>query len=239
MGARILLVEDDDALAEGLVRQLRRAGLEVERIADGDDAVRAELSRFDLAILDLMLPGTYGLDVLKRWRAREDGGAIPVVLLTARDHTADKVRGLSLGADDYVTKPFYPEELIARIHARLRRTGATSATDVLRVGPLALDRAAHQVTLEGNLLDLAPAEHAILLHLAERAGRAVTRADLASAVRDGDGDDGEGRSLDVHVSRIRKKLGTHEGHLATVWGIGYRLDATPREARAARKRSEP
>ncbi len=237
MGARILLVEDDDALAEGLVRQLRRAGLEVERIADGDDAVRADLSRFDLAILDLMLPGTYGLDVLKRWRAREDGGAIPVVLLTARDHTADKVRGLSLGADDYVTKPFYPEELIARIHARLRRAGATSATDVLRVGPLEIDRAAHAVKLEGVTLDLAPAEHAILVHLAERAGRAVTRADLAGAVHDRD-DDGEGRSLDVHVSRIRKKLGAHEGHLATVWGIGYRLDTAARAARSPRKKAD-
>ena len=238
MGARILLVEDDDALAEGLVRQLRRAGLEVERIADGDDALRAELSRFDLAILDLMLPGTYGLDVLKRWRAREDGGAIPVVLLTARDHTADKVRGLSLGADDYVTKPFYPEELIARIHARLRRTASASATELLHVGPLEIDRSAHEVRLDGTSLELAPAEHAILVHLAERAGRAVTRADLVAAASDRD-DDGEGRSLDVHVSRLRKKLGAHEGHLATVWGIGYRLDATPREPRAGRKKGEP
>jgi two-component system response regulator MtrA len=203
--------------------------------ADGDAAVGVPLARFDLAILDLMLPGTYGLDVLKRWRARGDEGAIPVVLLTARDHTADKVRGLSLGADDYVTKPFYPEELIARIHARLRRSGAASKSDALRVGPLEIDRAAHEARLDGAPLELTPVELAILVHLAERAGRAVPRADLASAVLDRE-DEGSERTLDVHVSRIRKKLGAREAHLATVWGIGYRLDPEPRAGRG--KKSE-
>jgi two-component system response regulator MtrA len=234
MTTRILLVEDDDALAEGLARQLRRAGFEVERVANGDAALEVALARFDLAILDLMLPGTYGLDVLKRWRAREDG-ALPVVLLTARDHTADKVRGLSLGADDYVTKPFYPEELVARIHARLRRTGAAAKTDRLRVGPLEIDREARRASVAGEAMDLTPVELAILIHLAERAGRAVARADLASAVLDRE-DEGSERTLDVHVSRIRKKLGVHETHLATVWGIGYRLDAEARAGRA--KKSE-
>jgi two-component system response regulator MtrA len=230
MSAKILVVEDDEALAEGLVRQLRRAGFSVDHVADGDAALAVDLRGFDLAILDLMLPGTYGLDVLKRWRAREDGESIPVVLLTARDHTADKVRGLSLGADDYVTKPFYPEELVARVHARLRRTKSGAATDVMRVGPIEIDRAAREVRVGGSALDLTPVEHAILVHLAERMGRAVTRADLASAVLDRE-DEAEGRALDVHVSRIRKKLGVHDGHLATVWGIGYRLDAEPRAAK--------
>jgi DNA-binding response OmpR family regulator len=230
MTARILLVEDDDALAEGLVRQLRRAGFSVDRLADGDAALGVELTRFDLAILDLMLPGTYGLDVLKRWRASEEGAAIPVVLLTARDHTADKVRGLSLGADDYVTKPFYPEELVARIHARLRRTRGGGSSGAQRVGPIEIDDEAREVRVDGAPIELTPVEHAILAHLAERAGRAVTRADLAAAVLDRE-DEAEGRALDVHVSRIRKKLGAREAHLATVWGIGYRLDAEPRPTR--------
>jgi two-component system response regulator MtrA len=230
MSARILLVEDDAALAEGLARQLRRAGFTVEHVADGDAALGVELTRFDLAILDLMLPGTYGLDVLKRWRGRADGEAIPVVLLTARDHMADKVRGLSLGADDYVTKPFYPEELVARIHARLRRTKAGAAGELLRVGPIEIDRGAREVRVGGRALELTPVEHAIVEHLAERAGRAVTRVDLAAAVLDRE-EEAEGRALDVHVSRIRKKLGDHEAHLATVWGIGYRLDETPRPPR--------
>lgn len=209
------------------MRQLRRAGFLVEHVADGDAARDLDLSGFDLAILDLMLPGTYGLDVLKRWRSREDGEAIPVVLLTARDHMADKVRGLSLGADDYVTKPFYPEELVARIHARLRRTKASAVSELLRVGPIELDRGAREVRVGGAALELTPVEYAILVHLAERVGRAVTRADLAQAVLDRE-DEAEGRALDVHVSRIRKKLGAHDAHLATVWGIGYRLDPTPR-----------
>jgi two-component system response regulator MtrA len=215
-----LVVEDDDALAEGLSRHLRRAGFEVERVADGDEARAMSLAGFDLAVLDLMLPGTYGLDVLKAWRARGDEGALPVVLLTARDHTADKVRGLSLGADDYVTKPFHPEELIARLRARLRRA-KPAATDTIVIGPLSLDREARVVRLEGAELDLAPIERAILFHLGERAGRAIARADLAEAVLDRDDE----RGLDAHVSRLRKKLGTHAGVLATVWGIGYRLEA--------------
>ena len=230
MSARLLLVEDDEALAEGLVRQLRRAGFSVERLADGDAALGVELDRFDLAILDLMLPGTYGLDVLKRWRARGEWSAIPVVLLTARDHMADKVRGLSLGADDYVTKPFYPEELVARIHARLRGTRAVASTGTTRVGPIEIDLAAREVRVDGALVELTPVEHTILAHLAARAGRAVTRADLAEAALARE-EEADGRALDVHVSRIRKKLGAREPHLATVWGIGYRLDAEPRTPR--------
>ncbi len=214
------------------MRQLRRAGFSVERVSDGDEAMRVALASFDLAILDLMLPGAYGLDVLKGWRAREDGASIPVVLLTARDHTSDKVRGLSLGADDYVTKPFYPEELVARIHARLRRAKAAPEGDALRVGAIEVDEGAREARVEGQPVELTPAEFSILLYLARRAGRAVTRADLALAVLDRE-DELEGRALDVHVSRIRKKLGAHEKQLATVWGIGYRLDATPRPGRKA------
>ncbi len=234
MSARVLLVEDDDALAESLARQLGRAGLEVERVADGDDALGVDLSRFDLAILDLMLPGTYGLDVLKRWRASgPEGAELPVILLTARDHTADKVRGLSLGADDYVTKPFYPEELLARIQARLRRAKATTAS-VLRVGAIELDLEAHEARADGAPLELTRVELAILVYLAERIGRAISRSELALAALDRE-EAGSDRALDVHVSRIRKKLGASAEQLATVWGIGYRLESEPRRER---KKSE-
>lgn len=224
----ILLVEDDDALAEGLVQQLQRAGFRVTRLADGDEALTAELEGFDLAILDLMLPGTYGLDVLKRWRSTGGRGAeLPVILLTARDHTADKVRGLSLGADDYVTKPFYPEELLARIHARLRR-GKPAASAAIVLGALTIDPEARSARVHGEALDLTRVELDVLLYLAARVGRAIARSEIVDAVLDRH-DENADRALDVHVSRIRKKLGAAADHLATVWGIGYRLEAEPKK----------
>ena len=228
MAPRLLLVEDDDALAENLARQLGRAGFQVERVADGDAALHVALERYDLALLDLMLPGTYGLDVLKRWRSGDGPGAsVPVILLTARDHTSDKVRGLSLGADDYVTKPFYPEELVARVHACLRRAHGTSPRS-LEAGPLHLDPQAREARLDGVPMSLTRAELDVLLYLAARPGRAIARSEIVEAVLDRHDDAGE-RALDVHVSRLRKKLGAHAALLATVWGIGYRLDVQPRE----------
>lgn len=216
--ARILVVEDDDALAAELVRQLERAGHAPTRIGDGELAARAELDRFDLAILDLMLPGRYGLDVLKGWRARSE---IPVLLLTARDHTADKVRGLGLGADDYITKPFWPEELLARVGARLRRGGARGGP--VRVGRLVIDVGRDEVSVDGVRIELTRVERAILFTLAERPDHSVTRALLADRALERESAEPE-RTIDVHVSRIRKKLGDASSPIKTVWGVGYRLE---------------
>jgi two-component system response regulator MtrA len=162
-----------------------------------------------------MLPGTYGLDLLKLYRERSD---VPVLILSARNETADKVRGLELGADDYLTKPFWPKELVARVNARLRRPMLTRG-DALVIGPIRIDTGARTVELNGARLDLTPAEHDILATLARRPDMAVTRSDLAEAALDL----GSERTLDVHVSRLRKKLGDASKHLETVWGIGYRL----------------
>lgn len=223
MSARILIVEDDDAIAAALEKQLGRAGFTCTRMANGDDALLIETG-FDLAILDLMLPGTYGLDVLKRWRQGEASlREMPVILLTARDHTADKVRGLSLGADDYVTKPFYPEELLARVQARLRRRASTSTAEAIDVGPLQINAELREVRLHGEALDLTRAELEILLHLGKRLGHAVSRAELAELALDREDDLSGERALDVHMSRIRKKLGKESAMISTVWGIGYRL----------------
>jgi two-component system response regulator MtrA len=163
-----------------------------------------------------MLPGAYGLDVLKRLREDHD---VPVLILSARNETADKVRSLQLGADDYVTKPFWPEEFLARVRARLRRP-VLQREGVLRAGPLALDLGARRVEVEGESVDLTRAEFEILAALARRAGSAVARSWLLEAL-----EAGTERTLDVHVSRLRKKLGGAGQLIKTVWNIGYRLDA--------------
>lgn len=223
MTQRILVVEDDADLGDQLVRDLRRAGFEVALVRDGEEALRTPVAGFDLVLLDLMLGTAYGLDVLKRIRKES---AVPVLILTARDHTADKVRALGLGADDYVTKPFWPEELLARIRARLRRpelkeAGAASAP--VHAGALEIAPAERRVRVAGEEIELTRAELDVLLALARRAGRPVERRVIAEEAL-GEEHDSEARALDVHVSRLRKKLGAEGKRVATVWGIGYRLE---------------
>ncbi|MBI2893912.1 MAG: response regulator transcription factor [Deltaproteobacteria bacterium] len=221
MGERILIIEDDEELGAELVRQLQRASYHATWIRDGDEALEASLDEVDLVLLDLVLPGTYGLDVLKSYRARS---VVPIILLTARSHTADKVRGLSLGADDYITKPFWPEELLARVRARLRRPSlGRDGGGVVRAGALEVDLDARAVKVGGATVELTRVELELLEALARRAGRAVARSVLVEHTLDSARGGGE-RTLDVHVSRIRKKLGPEGQRVATVWGIGYRLE---------------
>lgn len=219
MAPRILVVEDDAQLGAQITERLKAAGYDVRWSRDGDEAARIDPAGFALVVLDLMLPGTYGLDVLKRIRAKSD---VPVLILTARDHPADRVRGLELGADDYVTKPFWPEELLARVRARIRRPTMNRGERIV-VGALAIDRAARRVEVAGEPVALTRVEFDLLAVLARRPGQAVTRRALAEEVLDPNRDGAE-RTLDVHVSRLRKKLGPESKRIATVWGIGYRLE---------------
>jgi len=225
MTQRILLVEDDPDLGAQLRRDLGKAGFDVRWIADGDEAREARVDDVDLVILDLMLPGTYGLDLLKLIRSRSE---VPVLVVTARDHTSDKVRALGLGADDYVTKPFWPDELLARVKARLRRPDLKkeSGGKTVRAGAIEVRESEHRVLLDGEAVELSRTELAVMFSLARRAGRPVERAQIAQEALDGDGD-GDARGLDVHVSRLRKKLGAEGKRIATVWGIGYRLELDP------------
>lgn len=218
MSNRILLVEDDDALGRQVVETLSQAGFDPHWVQDGDDARSLEPNDYRLIVLDLMLPGTYGMDLLKRYRGRSE---VPVLILSARDDTADKIRALQLGADDYVTKPFFPEELIARIHACLRRPNLSSS-DRLVVGPIVVDLARREVTVRGAALSITPVELEILSTLARRKGAAVTREALVEAALD-PAQESSRRTLDVHISRLRSKLGDDATQLETVWGIGYRL----------------
>jgi len=224
-----LLVEDDARLASLTAEYLR--GHEVQVVVAGDGAAalaEARRGRFDVVLLDLMLPGGSGLDVCRELRARSD---VPILILTARGEEADRVLGLELGADDYLTKPFSPRELLARIQAQVRRARGQAGppTRPIVVGDLELDPASVRATLAGRELPLTAYEFQLLRVLAERAGHVLSRERLLELVR-GSAEEAFDRSIDVHISRLRTKLGDDPKRprwLKTVRGLGYQL-AAPR-----------
>jgi two-component system response regulator MtrA len=218
MSAKILLIEDDRNLGEQIVAHLKCYGFEVAWLQDGLAALDADPKEHDLVVLDLMLPGAHGLDILKIYRETSE---TPVLVLSARNETDTKVRALALGADDYVTKPFWPEELLARVQARLRRP-LLHTSEVIETGALRIDLSARVVENAGQRVELTRIEFDLLAALAQRIGAAITRQSLVDRVLDPDRE-GTGRTLDVHISRIRKKLGPEGARIATVWGVGYRL----------------
>ncbi|QSQ15510.1 response regulator transcription factor [Myxococcus landrumensis] len=221
MRERILVVEDDSRLGTQIVEHLRGAGFEATWWMEGRSLMPGALPDVRLVVLDLMLPGTYGLDMLKALRGFSE---VPVLILSARNDTLDKVRALKLGADDYLTKPFWPEELIERVRARLRRPALCKEGAVLELGPLRVDLHGRAVQVEGRVVELTRVEFEVLAALARRPSEAVTRQWLAEHVLDPTRE-GTERTLDVHVSRLRRKLAPTQC-VETVWGVGYRL--TPR-----------
>jgi DNA-binding response OmpR family regulator len=225
-----LLVEDDARLAALTAEYLRGHGVTVVVAGDGACALdEARRARFDVVLLDLMLPGRSGLEVCRELRGRSD---VPILILTARGEEADRVLGLELGADDYLTKPFSPRELLARIQALVRRARgqAGPASRPVVVGDLELDPAALRATLSGRELCLTAYEFHLLRALAERAGHVLSRERLLELVR-GSAEEAFDRSIDVHVSRLRAKLGDDPKRprwLKTVRGAGYQLVAPRR-----------
>ena len=215
---RILLVEDDPELGDGLAIGLRQAGFAVDWLRDGhaaDLALRDE--GFDLVVLDLGLPRLSGMEVLKR--ARDRGQSLPILILTARDATGDKVSGLDAGADDYLVKPIDLDELSARIRALTRRS-AGRAAPLLVHGELAIDLAAHRVTLAGQAVELSGREFSLLHMLLENAGRVLTRSQLEQSLY-GWRDEPDSNALEVHIHHLRKKLGSEL--IRTLRGVGYTI----------------
>jgi len=232
--ARILVVDDEPDITALVAYHLARAGFRVKTAATGPEAleaVRAEPP--DLIVLDLMLPGRSGLEILAELRRREETRDVGVILLTARREEADRVRGLSEGADDYLTQPFSPEELVLRVKAVLRRLAAPAQAggQLLKVGAISVDRAALAVTVDGAPVVLTPIEYRLLLTLLERRGRVQSRPHLLEAVWQSQ-PDLQTRTVDMHVNRLRAKLGAAGALIETVRGFGYRLrEPEPRERR--------
>lgn len=225
MTARILVVDDDTALAEMIGIVLRAEGFDPVFCADGNDALATfQTSRPDLVLLDLMLPGKNGIEVCTQIRA-ESG--VPIIMLTAKSDTTDVVHGLESGADDYVVKPFNPKELVARIKTRLRPTPVGS-TDILRVGDLTLDVAGHEVRRGEERINLTPLEFELLLALASRPQQVFTREMLLEQVW-GYHYKADTRLVNVHVQRLRAKIEDDPDNpkiVMTVRGVGYRAGAT-------------
>jgi two-component system phosphate regulon response regulator PhoB len=231
-GAEHVLVVDDEPDIVALVAyHLAKAGFRISTATSGPDAL--EQARRDLpsiVVLDLMLPGMSGFDVLEALRRNDSTRQIGVLMLTAKQDEPDKLRGLSLGADDYLTKPFSPAELVLRVKAILRRLGSpASRDDTLEIGDILVNRSAHAVTVGGAPVDLTPTEYRLLILLAERRGRVQARANLLQAVWDA-APDIQTRTVDMHVQRLRTKLGPAGDLIETVRGFGYRLkqDAKPK-----------
>ena len=223
---RLLVVEDEDSISEPLAYMLRKEGFDVVVAENGPDGLEAfDRDGADLVLLDLMLPGLPGTEVCRQLRSRS---AVPVIMLTARDSEVDKVVGLELGADDYVTKPFSHRELVARIRAVLRRQGAATEDDegALEAGPVRMDVERHLVTVAGRPVGLPLKEFDLLELLLRNVGRVLTRAQLIDRVWGSDYV-GDTKTLDVHVKRLRAKIEPDPAapaHLLTVRGLGYKLE---------------
>ncbi len=224
---KILVVEDDRKVAGFIEQGLREEGYVVDVAPDGEQATMlAHVYEYDLLVLDVMLPKKTGLQVAAE--LRREGRATPILMLTARDTTEDVVRGLDAGADDYLTKPFKFDELLARVRALVRRGGA-SRTELLRYGPVELDRLKHKVRVDGKRLDLTPKEFQLLEHFLLRPEDVIRRTELLEKVWDLHFDP-ESNVVDVHVGNLRRKLREAAGTdlVQTVRGVGFRLQSPDR-----------
>lgn len=224
---KVLVVEDEESFSEAISFMLRKEGFEVAVAADGNAAlVEFDKGGADIVLLDLMLPGLSGTEVCREIRKRSK---VPVIMVTAKDSEIDKVVGLELGADDYVTKPFSSRELIARIKAVLRRTGEAleDQSDVIEIGRIRIDVERHSVSVAGENVKLPLKEFDLLVMLMRNAGRVLTRGQLIDRIWGSDYV-GDTKTLDVHVKRIRAKIETDPAnpeHILTVRGLGYKFEA--------------
>ena len=216
---RILIVEDNVALADELSADLKRCGYAVDWLADGRDALYQGASEpYDLILLDLGLPGKSGLDILREWRAT--GMQRPVLILTARDHWVERIDGLKAGADDYLTKPFHPEELQLRIQALLRRAHGQVNQPQSEVAGIQLDEAKQAVIVAGNSIELTAAEFSLLRYLMLNVGKIISKSQLNDHLYDGE-NERDSNVIEVHINHLRSKLG--KSAIETKRGQGYRF----------------
>jgi two-component system, OmpR family, phosphate regulon response regulator PhoB len=230
---RILVVDDEPDITALVAYHLAKAGYRVSTAANGPDALKAAREeRPDIVILDVMLPGVSGYDVLDELRRRDETKEVGVILLTARREEPDRIRGLTLGADDYLTKPFSPHELALRVSALLRRLGAPAVAggSTVTAGPISIDRSAHKVSVGGEELVLTATEYKLLITLVERRGRVQSRPQLLETVWEAQPDI-QTRTVDMHVQRLRTKLGEAGDLIETVRGFGYRFKSAEKSGK--------
>ena len=224
--ARVLVVEDERDIAALVAYHLTREGYRVSTAGSGDEALQtASTDRPDIVVLDLMLPGLSGYDVIQELRRRSGLEDVPVIFLTARREESDRIRGFELGADDYITKPFSPQELVLRVGTILRRVRAPAVAGpgrLVRIGPVEADLDAKRVSVAGTEITLTPTEYRLLVALMERRGRVQTRKQLLQAAWDVHVDI-ETRTVDMHIQRLRQKLGAAGDLIETARGFGYRF----------------
>jgi DNA-binding response OmpR family regulator len=224
MPKKILVVDDEPKIAEICQDYLKAAGYEVITAMTGPDGLSAaQLEKPDLVVLDLMLPEIDGLDVCRTLRRESD---VPIIMLTARVEETDKLIGLEIGADDYITKPFSPRELVARIRVVLRRVGGEPTNDTIRVGDMALDRTRYEVSLPDQTVSLTPTEFEIMATLMSQPGRIFSRQQLLNAAH-GVAFESYERAIDSHIRNLRRKLETgadQVNHIVTVHGVGYKFE---------------
>ena len=228
MAPEVLVVEDEPDIQALIVHHLTREGFRCRTAADGAEALtRLRASTPDLVVLDLMLPGMDGLELTRRLRAEPAWAGLPIIMLTAKADEVDRVVGLEIGADDYLAKPFSTKELVARVRAVLRRARPGEAPSrPLAVGAVSLDPARHAVTVAGKAVELTPKEFDLLHALLVAAGRVLTREFLLNRVWGyARADEIESRTVDVHIRRLRAKLGAEERRIATIKGVGYRFES--------------
>lgn len=233
MSRRVLIIEDNQELADLIALHMRDLDCDVGLAADGDAGLaRARAERWDLIILDLMLPGTGGLDVCRK--LREAPGYTPIIMVTAKSSELDRVLGLELGADDYITKPFSIPELLARVKAMFRRVaamadGAQQGPDSIVIGALSIELAKRKASVRGAPVSLTAKEFDLLAHFARNPGRVYTRAQLLDQVW-GESYSGYEHTVNSHINRLRRKIETDSArpdYLLTVWGVGYKLNDAP------------
>ena len=228
MGGLVMVIEDEKEIRDLVRYNLERAGYKVAAVADGDQGLeRLFASRPDALVLDLMLPGRNGLEILREVRGEPLTRDLPVIVLTARSAEMDKLLGFEHGADDYLTKPFSPRELIARIGALILRSRPADQAPIIEHGALRIEPLAREVLLDGQELVLTPREYELLVFLARHPGRVLSREELLRKVWGYDYV-GETRTVDVHVRRLRAKLGARQSVIETVTGAGYKLVPVPR-----------
>lgn len=218
---KVLVIEDDEDIAELVAHNLKRNGYEVVCAADGEEGLAAASSETpDLVILDIMMPGKDGFEVFRELKRGDRTSAIPVLFLSARAQLEDKLTGLSLGADDYITKPFSPKELLLRVQNIMKRSAPRPARLELASGPFVLDKNTLKCTVDGRPADLTAGEFKLLSYLMEREGSAQDRGDIMRSVW-GYSDEARSRTLDTHIKRLRQKIAPYADAVETVRGVGY------------------